>query len=84
MGGGEGGAGQPGLWPASVNSRCPAGHQTTVACLTDYVAFVTDSPSLTEQPAWPQLQEISMVLPASLQYWLQYFSPFPTLHVQAG
>ena len=24
------------------------------------------------QPAWPQLQEISIVSPASLQYWLQY------------
>jgi hypothetical protein len=31
------------------------------------------APSLTEQPACPQLQEISIVLPASLQYWLQYF-----------
>ena len=46
------------------------------------VAGSTDS--ATEQPAWPQLQEISMVSPASLQYWLQYLSSFEAVQVQAG
>jgi hypothetical protein len=36
------------------------------------------------QPAWPQLQEISMVFPASLQYWLQYLLPAWAVQVQAG
>lgn len=36
-----------------------------------------------EQPACPQLHEISMVLPASLQYWLQYEESL-TVQLQAG
>jgi len=40
--------------------------------------------SLIAQPACRQLQESSMVPPASSQYWLQYFAPFPTRHLHAG
>src|ERR1700722_14682688 len=36
------------------------------------------------QPAWPQLQESSIVPLASLQYWLQYLLFSGTEQVQAG
>jgi hypothetical protein len=36
------------------------------------------------QPAWPQLQEISVVSPASSQYGLQYLVSSSTTQLQAG
>jgi len=41
-------------------------------------------PAETAQPACPQLQEISVELPVSLQYWLQYFPNLPPSQLQAG
>jgi hypothetical protein len=38
----------------------------------------------TAHPSCPQLQEISVVLPESLQYWLQYLVSRSTVQVQAG
>lgn len=35
-------------------------------------------------PSCPQLQESSIVSPASLQYWLQYLLPFSARQSQAG
>jgi hypothetical protein len=46
--------------------------------------YAADRCSLMAQPAWRQLQESSMVAPASSQYWLQYFLSFPTRQLHAG
>jgi hypothetical protein len=43
-------------------------------------AMVSD----TAHPSCPQLQEISVVFPESLQYWLQYFVSRSTVQLQAG
>ena len=50
----------------------------------NYDARMAGRLSLTAQPAWPQLQEISVVSPASSQYVLQYLSPLSTVQLQAG
>jgi hypothetical protein len=47
-------------------------------------SYVADRASVIEQPACPQLQEISIVFPASLQYWLQYLLPGSQSQLQAG
>jgi len=36
------------------------------------------------QPEWPQLQDSSTVLLASLQYWLQYLLSFEASQLHAG
>jgi hypothetical protein len=48
------------------------------------LAVILGWPSPMAQPAWPQLQEISVVSPASSQYGLQYLVSSSTPQLHAG
>ena len=52
--------------------------------MDQYVGAPLVEVAISAQSACPQLQESSIVLPASWQYVLQYFCPAGAMQVQAG
>ena len=59
-------------------------NRSAVSAMSSRSNYAAGRCSLMAQPAWRQLQESSMVPPASSQYWLQYFLSFPTRQLHAG
>ena len=79
----------PTVCPLPKRCREESRHGTQSACATQpsgcYAPTGTDpTADSREQPAWPQLQEISVVPAASSQYGLQYLLSVAAGHLQAG